>query len=173
MPTELSSTPTLKFVKTQNPRDCGPIAEHLGDRAVYEVALCLGYVPTPEKFAALLAAQEVQVWQCFEAGQSQPVAYAIDTFRFDDHELFVWCVGGWNNDRVVEVLGPLTRGVFASDAAASRIWMVIPLPLPKGSEEAIMGLGFDPWQDDAARGLKQTYGLERATFIAYNEPDAR
>lgn len=169
MPTELVSTPQLQFKKAQKPSDCGPLAERLGDKAVYEVALCLGYAPTPDEFAVLLQTGEVCIWQCLRPGALQPVAWAIDVFRFDDHEMFVWCEGGWDNGLVAEVLSLIAKAIFTQDTKAIRLWMVIPLPLPKGSEQMLMGQGFDPWKDDAARGVKQTYGLERHTWTVYQD----
>lgn len=169
VPTELGSTPQWQFVKAKNPKDCGPMADRLGDTAVYEVALCLGFAPTPERFAALLSAGEVQIWQCLRPGSNDVIAWAIDVFRFDDHEMFVWCARGWDNGLISEILPHMAQAIFTQDKEAIRIWMVIPLPMPQGSEEMLMSMGFDPWKDDAARGLKQTYGLDRTTWAIYNE----
>lgn len=169
MPIELASTPQLQFIKAKKASDCGPMATRLADKAVYEVALCLGFVPTPEEFGQMLDAQEIQVWQCVRPGTTQVIAWAIDVFRFDDHEMYVWCNGAWDNALVGEILPSMAQAIFTQDAQAIRIWMVLALPMPAGSEQMVMSLGFDPWKDDAARGLKQTFGLERTTWAIYQD----
>lgn len=170
MALELVSTSQMNFVRAKAPADCGPLANRLADKIVYEVALCLGFVPTAERFEQLLQVGEVQIWQCIRPSTSQVVAWAIDVFRFDDHEMFVWCNGPWDNGLVAEILPSMARAIFTQDKKAVRIWMVLPLPMASGGQEMLMSLGFDPWKDDAARGVKQTFGLDRATWVVYQDP---
>lgn len=167
MPTQLASSGQLQFIKAENPKDCGPIAERLGDKAVHELALCLYFVPQPEEFAEMLAKGVINIWRCVRPATGETVAWAIDVYRFDDHEMFVWCKDGWDNALVGEILASMAEGIFTADKAAIRIWMVIPVPLPVGSEEMLMSLGFDPWRDDLGQGHKQTYGLDRTTWLVY------
>lgn len=165
-------SPTLSWTKVWDVSKIQELYEKRESPEVYEIALCLGYIPSRDELQELFDAQELHIWRLRSLESQQEVGLAIDCHPFGDHEMYVWCFSDWDNALVEEALEHMAQRAFARHPDIAAVFTVLPKPWPEGSEDLLLGLGYDAWPSDTDRGLKDSYALERHTFDVYHEEDS-
>jgi hypothetical protein len=169
VPQEFKPTAQYRYSPVLTPDGCPDLRDHLADTNIYEIALCLGYVPTVQEFAQFLESGEIQVWQVSPRAGGAPVAFAIDSHIFGDHETYVHLLGPWQAQVATDVLADLAAHVFATDTTAKWVYSAVPLAVAKQAQAAWVELGWDVIRSDTDRGLKKTFGLERSVYALYKD----
>lgn len=164
-------SPTLNWSKIRHVSEMPELYEKRKNPEVYEIALCLGYIPSQHELQELLDNHELHVWRLRDADSLLEVGLAIDCHPFGDHEMYVWCFSGWDNALVEEALESMAQRAFARHPDIAAVFTVLPKPWPDGGEELLLNLGYDAWPSDTDRGLKDSYALERHTFNVYHEKE--
>lgn len=99
------------------------------------------------------------------------IGFLVHSRAMQDDELSLYFTGPRDENMMIEALDHLSGEVFDRNSALDDVYAALPLPLPPGSEDALLSLGFIVCRASTDYGLKKSFYLEREIFELNHEGD--